>query len=121
MVCPRCNSKIRVVDTFQTCGNETYRRKKCDACSYAFYTIEFEVDYSEELERELYDTPRRARHRQNSPIYDEKRRRVKELYKQAFGTICSKCSDCLCDGLDTDCKKIKRWVNRQIEKESNNG
>ena len=118
MVCSKCNGKVRVADTFQTNNNETYRRKKCEDCSYNFYTIEFEVEYSEELEKELYDTPRRVKNRKARPIAEEKKRRIRDLRRQAFGKICPDCSDYICDGLDEDCPKIQRWVEKQMKKEN---
>lgn len=112
MTCPKCGGGARVVDTFPTENNEVYRRRRCDDCWNAFYTIEFEVEDTKELEKELRDTPRRARHRKPT---------IRDLRIQAFNTVCPNCKDCQCDGLDADCKKIKRWIDKQIQKGKNNG
>jgi len=45
MKCPKCGSKSYVVDTAQdSAANETYRRRMCEKCKHAFFTIEFEVE-----------------------------------------------------------------------------
>jgi transcriptional regulator NrdR family protein len=44
MTCPKCNGKIKVIDSaHNTDDNEMYRRRKCLECGHTFYTTEFEV------------------------------------------------------------------------------
>ena len=117
MVCPKCGGKIRVTDTFPTENNEIYRHRKCDVCCYSFYTVEFEVEYSEQLGREIYNTPRATKHRNKRKAVSEKQKRLNDLRKQAFDIVCPKCEDCLCDGRDSDCHEIHKWINKQIKKE----
>lgn len=120
MKCPKCGNGVRVVDTFPTENNEVYRRRRCYECDYAFYTIEYEVECTEALEKELYNTPRRSRHRQTASIYEEKRKARKNFENEAFGVVCNNCKDCLCDGRDTDCKKIQKWVEKQMKRRFEN-
>lgn len=46
MICPKCYSKTKVLDTRHDIKeNETYRQHLCTNtnCNYKFYTVEFEV------------------------------------------------------------------------------
>lgn len=47
MKCPKCKGKTRVLDT-----REELRRRVCESCKYAFFTIEAEIDYNEGLDRQ---------------------------------------------------------------------
>lgn len=47
MLCPKCLSKTKVIDTRNNMEeNETYRRRVCDnkECGYRFYTVEFAAE-----------------------------------------------------------------------------
>lgn len=51
MNCPKCKGKLTVCDTVDVEGtNEIYRKRKCLECGHIFFTVEFEVDYTEDFE-----------------------------------------------------------------------
>jgi transcriptional regulator NrdR family protein len=53
MKCPKCNGKVRAVDSVHVePRNEIYRKRKCTVCGHIFYTIEFEVDHDNALKRD---------------------------------------------------------------------
>ena len=46
ILCPKCGDKTIVIkDTHIPEFNETYRKRRCQACKHSFYTVEFEVEY----------------------------------------------------------------------------
>lgn len=56
MNCPKCGSKCTCVGTRHS-RDYVYRRKRCNACGYVFYTEEYELvnGYQfHELERERH-------------------------------------------------------------------
>ncbi len=61
MLCPKCNShNVNVVDVVKIEQlNEIYRKRKCHDCNYMFYTIEFEVEYDEQLRHDWNKNRRR--------------------------------------------------------------
>lgn len=42
MLCPECDSKLKVYDTSDA-GDEVYRLRECPECGHRLYTVEFEV------------------------------------------------------------------------------
>lgn len=52
MLCPKCNGKVLVTDTRGTPNNDIYRERKCVNCGYIFYTIEFEVESTDDFKKE---------------------------------------------------------------------
>lgn len=52
MKCPKCGGKMRVLDLVHTDNNETYRRKRCQACEHEIHTVEFEVEVDEKFSME---------------------------------------------------------------------
>ncbi len=47
MICPKCNGKLKVVDTRNIKkDNSIIRRKRCLSCGALYYTKEKEVEYS---------------------------------------------------------------------------
>ena len=49
MTCPKCGGKMRGKDTRYTPDNETIRKRVCDTCGHPIYTLEFEVEATEQL------------------------------------------------------------------------
>lgn len=47
MRCPKCRSKVAVVDSVNTPNGETYRKRRClnSYCGKIFYTMECEIEY----------------------------------------------------------------------------
>lgn len=56
MNCPKCGEKAVVVRPYQTQDNETIRHKKCTVCAHVFYTLEFEVPLTPELQNDIRET-----------------------------------------------------------------
>ena len=45
MKCPACGGKVKILDTRQNDeDHETYRHRRCEECSYDYYTTEYEVE-----------------------------------------------------------------------------
>lgn len=51
MKCPRCEGKLRVIDSVNAPLNEIYRRRRCVACGHEFYTVEFEAIVDEKFKK----------------------------------------------------------------------
>lgn len=49
MTCPKCGGRMLGKDTRYTPENETIRKRKCDKCGNIMYTLEFEVELTEQL------------------------------------------------------------------------
>ena len=51
MLCPKCGcEKTHTFDNaFNPETNESYRRRRCTECSHAFFTVEFEVEETEQF------------------------------------------------------------------------
>ena len=47
MKCEKCSGKLRVIDSVNSPDNVIYRKRKCVNCGFIFYTIEFDVEYSD--------------------------------------------------------------------------
>jgi transcriptional regulator NrdR family protein len=113
MTCPECGGKVRVLENFDTSDNEIYRRRRCTECSHIFYTVEYEVEHTKQLTIDINASPRRDKRR----ACDKKRADMRKLKIKAYGVVCPNCSDYICDGLDENCPKIQRWVEKQMKKE----
>lgn len=76
MKCPKCGGKSTVKDTLHTEENETYRRIKCsdESCGYIFYTVEYEVEDSDALRKELFKCDRKRRGLERVNKLDAERR-----------------------------------------------
>lgn len=61
MVCSKCGGKTGVVDNSNT-DDEIYRIRMCKSCKRRFYTVEYEVEYSEDLIK-TWNLHSRQRHR----------------------------------------------------------
>lgn len=59
MMCPKCDGKVQVIDSVNTKYNEVYRRRKCTACGYMFYTSECFIFPDTEFMNTWYDSYRR--------------------------------------------------------------
>jgi len=56
MTCPKCNGKLKVVDSVYIPDSNEYRRNKvCTKCGHEIYTIEFEVEVNERFKDEWYE------------------------------------------------------------------
>lgn len=54
IVCPKCGIKTRNADTIPDEGNnEIYREKTCYLCGHVFYTLEFVIEDTEQLQKTL--------------------------------------------------------------------
>ena len=52
MNCPKCDHKVRVIDTTTNfVDNEIYRIRKCPSCGHTYYTIEFEADMDDQFKK----------------------------------------------------------------------
>lgn len=50
MTCPNCQHKTEVKDVVTDIDrNEIYRKRRCPNCGRAFYTIEFEIVFDEDV------------------------------------------------------------------------
>lgn len=68
MVCPKCGGKTTVFNNcFNPETNEEYRRRRCKTCNYTFFTMEFEVEYTRQFDKDWV-----KHHR--CTAYNEKRR-----------------------------------------------
>lgn len=47
MNCPKCNSKLKVIDSRAVSDNSTYRRLECSVCKKRFTSSEKIVEYDE--------------------------------------------------------------------------
>lgn len=63
MICPKCSGKTTVFDNSHIKDqNETYRRRKCLVCGHKFVTVEFEVEWDEQVAT-LYASDHRFKRR----------------------------------------------------------
>lgn len=52
MICPKCFDDATVIDTVKNVdNNEVYRKLKCKSCGHKFYTLEYEVEYSNNFKK----------------------------------------------------------------------
>lgn len=119
MICPDCGGKIRVVDTLHSPNNETYRRRKCTECDYAFYTIEYEVEETEMFLEDLHSCARYIQKRSIDAAWYAKQKTIRELRGRARSVICRKCNDDFCEGMD-ECPKVQRYINSQMKRRNKN-
>lgn len=54
MKCPNCDAKMNVVDNSHTPDNETYRKYRCLKCGHCIYTLEFEVEWTPQVQHEYW-------------------------------------------------------------------
>ena len=52
MRCPKCDFMTRITSMTVSDENEVYRRRKCCECGHKFFTIEFEIEETEQLKQE---------------------------------------------------------------------
>lgn len=63
MICPKCGGKTTVEDnSFNPDTNELSRRRRCKACNHEFFTMEFEVECTEQFKKDWYDNHRTTVH-----------------------------------------------------------
>ena len=55
MICSMCGGQVSVTDSANKPDGEVYRRRKCKGCGRIFYTIEFEVEKTDQLMAEWYE------------------------------------------------------------------
>ena len=73
MICPKCGEKTTVVDnSFNPGTNELSRRRRCKVCNHEFFTIEFEVECTEQFNKDWYD------HHRTTALTIERRNRRKK-------------------------------------------
>ena len=59
MICPKCNSKTKIVDnSFNEEQNKMYRKHICKECKYIFFTAEFIVEPSKQFAYDWYANQR---------------------------------------------------------------
>jgi transcriptional regulator NrdR family protein len=58
MTCAKCGGKMRGKTTHYTDENEIVRMRKCATCGHTVHTLEFEVDYSEDLREIILESQR---------------------------------------------------------------
>lgn len=63
MRCPKCDGKLRTMDTIPYSDNSIYRRKKCLECGRLLYTMEFEVEQNGAFKKTLYDANKQKKKR----------------------------------------------------------
>ena len=63
MNCPKCGGNVKVIDNAHTPQNEIYRRRRCSACKHIFYTLEFEVEYNDQVKKEWNEFVRTSKHK----------------------------------------------------------
>lgn len=59
MICPKCEGKVRVIDSVHTNDNEEYRKRRCLNCGHTFYTAEYMVFANEEYMEEWREAHRK--------------------------------------------------------------
>lgn len=64
LACPRCGGDAKVVDTVNNFfDDEVYRRRKCTDCGHIVYTVEREVQMSEQFLDRWNEHHRQTLHR----------------------------------------------------------
>lgn len=61
MLCPKCSGKTRIVASYVNMNEEErYRHYSCknENCNYKFYTVEFIVEETEDLKRQVINARR---------------------------------------------------------------
>ena len=54
MECPECGYKTNIVKSvYNSDSNELYRKRRCAGCDSLFYTVEFEVELTEQIKELL--------------------------------------------------------------------
>ena len=55
MYCPKCNGEAKVIDTVGNLEDkEVYRKRKCTVCGHVIYTVEIEVQQSNQFKIRWY-------------------------------------------------------------------
>lgn len=54
MNCPKCKGPITTTDTVNTHANDIYKQKKCYKCGHVFYTVETEVEATDNFLEEWH-------------------------------------------------------------------
>ena len=60
MVCSRCGGKTRVIDNSNT-DEENYRTRRCMKCKSEFFTVEFEVESTNDFKHTYYMNSRQRK------------------------------------------------------------
>ena len=69
MNCPKCNGKAKVNRTaLDPETKEFYRRRICEKCGHAFYTIEFEIEDTPEFRKIWNDIAPHLKNNHNSRV-----------------------------------------------------
>ncbi len=74
MVCSKCNSKTRVIDTIAT-DITSIRRRKCLSCGCSFYTEEITYDNDNELRR-VFNEIKNGRYERKPESNEERKLRL---------------------------------------------
>jgi transcriptional regulator NrdR family protein len=53
MNCIKCGGKMRAKQTYRFPENETVRRRACEKCGHDIYTLEFEIEYTKQISKEI--------------------------------------------------------------------
>lgn len=64
MTCPICEERTKVVDTVH-CPDRDYRKHKCPACGYTFFTEELEVIEDLKFKLNWIEHARHSYHKRN--------------------------------------------------------
>lgn len=78
MKCPKCGGKAVVKNTLHNESNDTYRKIQCTrttTCGHVFYTIEYEIEYDEQLKKEMAKCERAAQEKQRLKRLHAERRK----------------------------------------------
>lgn len=68
MLCPKCKSEVRTIDTLQhDKENEIFRKRQCNKCKLIFYTVEFDIEETSRFKKEwaACDAVRQKKFREN--------------------------------------------------------
>lgn len=101
MKCPKCDGKLKTIDTVHTDENEIYRKRKCSDCGHIIYTAEYIVFPNQEFLDEYHEAYRRrsksAKKKETSKgVFDIKHARwqISTNPDDLKGVTKAKCSTC---------------------------
>lgn len=84
MVCPKCGGNTTVFDnSFNPEVNEYYRKRTCLTCDHKFFTIEFEVEPTEQFQKDWLKHHRFTR--TNVKRKEDRRKRKEDMRKRCEG------------------------------------
>lgn len=51
MTCSECGGKLKAIDSVHTPEYEMYRLRRCDGCGRIIYTVEYEIEDTEDVRK----------------------------------------------------------------------